>query len=94
MQIDVDGAMIGTRYPMQAHVVADAKESLQALLPMLEHESDRSWRERIESDVREWWDVLERRVHQEFDAVNPEFVAWELSSRLPDRSILTCDTGR
>ncbi len=93
VQIDVDGTMVGTRYPMEAHVVADAKETLQALLPLLEHKSDRSWREKIESDVQEWWGILERRAHQEFDAINPELVAWELSPRLPDRCILTCDTG-
>jgi pyruvate dehydrogenase (quinone) len=93
VQIDVDGSMVGARYPMEAHVVADAKETLQALLPMLEHKSDRSWREKVESDVREWWGILERRARQEFGAINPELVAWELSPRLPDRAILTCDTG-
>ena len=93
VQIDVDGTMVGTRYPMDAHVVADAKEALQALLPLLEQKTDRSWRDKIESDVREWWGILERRAHQTFDAINPELVAWELSPRLPDRCILTCDTG-
>jgi pyruvate dehydrogenase (quinone) len=93
VQIDVDGTMIGTRYPMEAHVVADAGEALRELLPLLRRKEDRTWRRKIESDVAEWWGILERRAHQKFDAVNPELVAWELSPRLPDRCILTCDTG-
>ncbi|HET7328190.1 MAG TPA: thiamine pyrophosphate-requiring protein [Nocardioidaceae bacterium] len=93
VQIDTDGSMIGTRYPMEAHVVADAKETLQQLLPLLEKKTDRSWRKKVEGDVQEWWTILERRAEQKFDALNPELVAWELSPRLPDRCILTCDTG-
>lgn len=94
VQIDTDGTMIGTRYPMEAHVVADAKETLTALLPLLEHHEDRSWREKIESDVEEWDRVLADRADQAFTAgVNPESVAHVLSSRLPDDAILTCDTG-
>lgn len=93
VQIDIDGRMIGTRYPMEAHVVGDAKESLRELLPMLEAKSDRSWREKIEKDVDEWWRIMDRRANQKFDLVNPEFVAQELNGRLPDGCILTCDTG-
>ncbi|MDR7300222.1 thiamine pyrophosphate-requiring protein [Haloactinomyces albus] len=93
VQIDNDGTMVGARYPMDAHVVGDAKETLRELLPLLERKQDRSWRETIESNVREWEDVLERRAHQEVQAVNPELAARELSPLLPDRCILTCDTG-
>ncbi|PSK89701.1 pyruvate dehydrogenase (quinone) [Haloactinopolyspora alba] len=93
VQIDTDGTMIGARYPMEAHLVADAREALKALLPRLERKDDRSWRETVEANVDEWWRVLDRRAHQEFDQVNPESVAWELSGRLPDDTILTCDTG-
>ncbi len=93
VEIDIDGSMIGVRYPMDAHLIGDSKETLRALIPLLERKADRSWREEIESNVREWWRVLERRSHQEFDGINPQLIAWELSSRLPDESILTADSG-
>ena len=93
VQIDTDGTMIGTRYPMEAHVVADARETLTALMPRLHRKQDRAWREKIEDDVREWDRVLEDRAAQQFDQINPESIAHELSSRLPEDSILTCDTG-
>jgi pyruvate dehydrogenase (quinone) len=94
VEIDIDGRMIGIRYPMDAHLIGDAKETLCALIPMLERKSDRSWREDIEENVAEWWRVLDRQSHQQFgDAINPQLVAWELSGRLPDHAILTADSG-
>src|SRR5579872_5420302 len=46
VQIDHDGSLIGMRYPYEVNLVADARTALQALLPLLERKSDRSWREK------------------------------------------------
>ncbi|MGE5289829.1 MAG: thiamine pyrophosphate-requiring protein [Micromonosporaceae bacterium] len=94
VEIDIDGRMIGIRYPMDAHLVGDAKETLRALIPLLERKTDRAWREDIEENVAEWWRILDRQCHQQFGAgINPQLVAWELSDRLPDGAILTADSG-
>jgi pyruvate dehydrogenase (quinone) len=93
VEIDIDGRMIGVRYPMQANLVGDAKETLKELIPMLHRKQDRSWREKIESEVTEWWQVLDDRAHDSADPMNPELVAHELSPRIPDRAILTADSG-
>ncbi|MBV7697809.1 thiamine pyrophosphate-requiring protein [Streptomyces sp. TRM70350] len=94
VEIDIDGRMIGIRYPMEAHLVGDAKETLQALIPLLRRKEDRSWREKIEKDVVEWNDLCERWAAQHFgDVINPQAVASELSSRLPKGAILTADSG-
>ncbi|WP_310963529.1 thiamine pyrophosphate-requiring protein [Nocardioides terrisoli] len=93
VEIDIDGKYIGIRYPMDAHVVGDAKETLKALIPKLKRKQDRSWREDIEAEVREWWDVLDDRAHDKADPMNPELVAHELSARLPDDAIITTDAG-
>src|SRR5881398_34109 len=55
VQIDIDGRMVGIRYPMEVNLVGGAKETLEALLPKLERKDDRSWREEIEDGVGEWW---------------------------------------
>jgi pyruvate dehydrogenase (quinone) len=93
IQIDVDPRMIGIRYPMDVHLVGDAKETLRLLLPLLEQKEDRSWQEKLESSVEDWWQLLERRAHEPAHPINPQLVFWELSSRLPDRCILTSDSG-
>ena len=93
VQIDIDGRLIGMRYPMEVALVGDSSHTLRALLPLLERKEDRSWRERIERDVDRWWRVLEERAMLPADPLNPMRVFQELSPLLPDDCILTADSG-
>jgi pyruvate dehydrogenase (quinone) len=93
VQIDIDGRMLSLRYPMDVNLVGDSRETLRALLPLLHRKADRSWRERIEKNVAAWWDVVDARALNEANPINPQRVFTELSSRLPDDCILSCDSG-
>jgi pyruvate dehydrogenase (quinone) len=93
VQIDIDGRMLGLRYPMEVNLVGDSAETLRALLPLLEPKKDRSWRKRLEKEISEWWKVLEARAMTSANPINPQRVFWELSPRLPDNCILTSDSG-
>jgi pyruvate dehydrogenase (quinone) len=93
VQIDLDGRMIGIRYPMEVNLVGDSAETLRALLPHLQRKQDRAWQEKLEGKVHDWWQLLEQRALAPADPVNPQLVFHELSKRLPDRAILTCDSG-
>ncbi len=93
VQIDIDGRMLGLRYPMEVNLVGDSAETLRALIPMLERKEDRSWREQVEQGVADWWKVVEARAMNDADPLNPQRVFWELSPRLPDGCILSTDSG-
>src|ERR671927_1560212 len=93
VQIDLDGRMVGIRYPMEVNLVGDSKETLKALLPKLERKDDRSWREEIEQNVADWWRILEDTSHEEMEPMNPSRVFYELSKRLPDGAIVCADSG-
>jgi pyruvate dehydrogenase (quinone) len=93
VQIDLAPDMLSLRYPMEVNLVGDAAETLRALLPMLKQKSDSKWRDSIAKNVTEWWKVLEARAMEPADPVNPQRVTWELSPRLPDRVIVTSDSG-
>ena len=93
VQIDIDGRMIGLRYPMEVNLIGDAKSTLSELLPLLSRNEDRSWRQEIEDGVARWWDIVEARAMQGANPLNPQRVVWELSSRLPDNAIVTADSG-
>ena len=93
VQIDLDARLIGMRYPMEVNLVGDAAQTLRALLPLLVHKADRAWREEIEGRVERWWRDLEEQAQISADPINPQLVFHELSPRLPDRAILTADTG-
>ncbi|MGJ3263088.1 MAG: thiamine pyrophosphate-requiring protein [Salinarimonas sp.] len=93
VQIDIDPKSVSIRYPMEQNLIGDSAATLRALLPLLEHKQDRSWRETIEKNVAEWWEVLEGRAMTSADPINPQRVFWELSPRLPERAILAADSG-
>ncbi|HEX6356141.1 thiamine pyrophosphate-requiring protein [Actinophytocola sp.] len=93
VQIDLDGKLIGMRYPTEVNLVGDAAETLRALIPLLRRKTDRAWREKIEEDVASWWQSMERQAMVDADPVNPMRVAWELSERAPDDAIITADSG-
>jgi pyruvate dehydrogenase (quinone) len=93
VQIDLDGRMVGIRYPMEVNLVGDSRETLRALIPHLKRKEDRAWREEIEEGVESWWKLMEERALQDADPINPQRVFWELSSRLPDDCIISADSG-
>lgn len=93
VQIDIAPRSVGTRYPTEVNLIGDAAETLRLLLPMLDHKTDRSWRDQIEKNVAQWWRDLEARAMLDANPINPQRVFWELSPRLPDDVILCGDSG-
>ena len=93
VQIDLAPDMLSLRFPMEVNLVGDSAETLRALLPLLSEKSDRSWRKRIEGWTKAWWKTLEDRAKQPAKPINPQRVTWELSPRLPERAIITSDSG-
>jgi len=93
VQIDIDQRMLSLRYPAEVCLAGDSTETLRGLLPLLKRKTDRSWREKIEKEITKWWKVLEARAMNDATPLNPQRVFWELSPRLPDKCILTADSG-
>jgi pyruvate dehydrogenase (quinone) len=93
VQIDIDGRMLNIRYPMELGLIGDAKETLQALIPLVHHKTDRGWREQIEAEIADWWRLMEERALQDADPINPQRLFWELNKYLPDDAIVSSDSG-
>jgi pyruvate dehydrogenase (quinone) len=93
VQIDLDGTLIGMRYPTEVNLLGDARTTLQVLLPMLSGPTDRAWREKIEENVIRWWRTMERQAMLDANPVNPMRIVWELSERLPLNAIVSADSG-
>lgn len=93
VEIDIDARYIAHRFPVDVPLIGDSKCTLRALIPKLQYKKDRSWRERIEKNVRQWDAMLHDRAMLSGNPMNPQRVMHELSPRLPDRCILTADSG-
>ena len=93
VQIDIDGANLSLRYPMEYNLVGDSKSTLAALLPLLDRKEDRSWQNKIAKNVADWWALVEDRAMVEAKPINPQRIFHELSPLLPDDVIMTVDSG-
>jgi pyruvate dehydrogenase (quinone) len=93
VQIDINGRMLGIRYPMEVNLIGDSAQTLKSLIPLLDKKEDRSWQHTVKKQVAEWWQTLEARAMEAAEPVNPQRVFWELSPRLPDNCIISCDSG-
>ncbi|WP_434674346.1 thiamine pyrophosphate-requiring protein [Pseudomonas sp. R1-15] len=93
VQIDLQPDMLSLRYPMEVNLQGDSADTLRALLPLIEEKTDRAWRKKIEHWRADWDKTLEKRALVSAKPINPQRVTFELSPRLPDRAIITCDSG-
>jgi pyruvate dehydrogenase (quinone)/pyruvate oxidase len=93
VQIDSDPARIGLRFPVEAGLVGDSRRSLQALLPMLVRNEDRSFLTTAQSAMLDWEKLMQERATRGDMPMKPQVVAYELGKRLPDNAIVSCDSG-
>jgi pyruvate dehydrogenase (quinone) len=75
------------------NLTGDAKETLGALLPLLHQKPRTRWREAIERRVDDFWQDTEERARTPANPLNPQWVFWCLSPKLPDDAIVTSDCG-
>ena len=96
VQIDVDGRMLALRYPMDVCLKGDAKDTLQALLPLLKRKENRAWQDRIVAWSADSWKLAAKQAMNsasQAGMINPERVFHELSPKLPSNCILSADSG-
>jgi len=93
VQIDLDPARIGLRYPVEVGLVGDSSVTLRALIPLIERKEDRSFLEQAQSEMKKWWNLMEEVGSRKDKPMKPQVVAWELGKRLSDNAIVSADSG-
>jgi pyruvate dehydrogenase (quinone) len=93
VQIDRNPQQIGLRYPVEVGLVGDSRETLNALIPLLQRNSNRKLLEKAQEDMKDWWKTMQERSTRRDKPMKPQVVAWELGKRLPNNAITTCDSG-
>jgi pyruvate dehydrogenase (quinone) len=93
VQIDLDPARIALRYPVEVGLAGDSKQTLTELLPRVQFKQDRSFLEKAQKGMQEWWQLMEQRGTRQNKPMKPQVVAWELGKRLRGDAIVSCDSG-
>jgi len=95
IQVDLRGEQIGRRTPVDVGIVGTVKETLQALLPLLDDKTDRNY---LDACLRHY--AHTRKGLDELAAgspghtpIHPQFVAKLLDELASDSAIFACDVG-
>lgn len=93
IQIDMEPARIGLRYPVDVGLVGQCWDVLRALLPLIRPKSDRTFLLSAQARMKKWNDLMEERGTRMDLPLKPQVVARELNRLLDDDAIICCDTG-
>ena len=93
VQIEADPARAGARVPTEVPVVGDAREGLQALLPLLKRRADQSFLEKYQKQMGTWREKMTALQDETRDPIAPEFLVSVLDELAADDAIMTCDSG-
>lgn len=93
VQIDLDAARIGLRYPVEAGLVGDSATVIDALLPRLDHRDDRAFLEHAQKEMKGWRNLMAERGGRRDMPMKPQVVIHELDGLLADDAIVTTDSG-
>jgi pyruvate dehydrogenase (quinone)/pyruvate oxidase len=93
VQIDDKPERIGLRHPVDVGLVGDAKLTLRELIPLVDRNDERTFLERIQSSLRDWWQLEEDRGTRDDLPMKPQVVTWNLAELLRDDAILCGDSG-
>ena len=92
VQIELDPARVGLRFPVEVGLVGDCRRSLQALLPFLKNKK-KNFLEEAQSAMKDWRKLMEKQSTAMTKPMKPQLVAAELGKRLPSNAIVNCDSG-
>jgi pyruvate dehydrogenase (quinone) len=92
-QIEADPARAGGRIPTEAPVVADAKQGLAELLPLLKQRSNTSFLQKYQHEMDNWRTNMVALQNADRDPIAPQYVVSVLDELAADDAVLTCDSG-
>ncbi|MBA3304108.1 MAG: pyruvate oxidase, partial [Acidimicrobiia bacterium] len=93
VQIDTDPVRAGNRMPTDVPLVGDAKETLQALLPLLARKADRGFLEEAQAGMAAWREEMGALENGESDPIQPQYLMRVIDRLAAEDAILASDSG-
>ncbi|MBY3072750.1 pyruvate oxidase [Rhizobium laguerreae] len=94
VQIDSDPQRIGLRFPVDAGLVGDARETLRLLGPRLIKKTDRSFLEQAQTAMSDWRRMMEMMETDLSAPLKPQAVVRAFGRRIAADGVLVADSGQ
>jgi pyruvate dehydrogenase (quinone) len=93
VQIDLFAERIGLRYPADIGLLGESKLILDALLPLIQRKTDRSFLETAQKRMTDWNKLMDERGTRSDMPMKPEVVTHTLNKLLDNNAIVSSDSG-
>lgn len=95
IQIDIVPERIGLRYPVDIGLIGDAKQTLNALIPLLKikQKEDNKFLYSKQKAMKNWESLLKEQGSRTDKPIKPQVIATAVSNELDDDSIISVDSG-
>jgi pyruvate dehydrogenase (quinone)/pyruvate oxidase len=93
VQIELDPTRIGMRMPVDAPLVGEAKETLRAMLPLLQRKDDRGFLEKAQEAMTKWNEDMAALEDPEREPIQPQYLMRVIDRLASDEAVLTSDSG-
>jgi len=93
IQIDLNPDRLGLRYPVELGLTGDVKATLQALLPLLQDKTDRSFLSEAQRRMADWNRLLDQVEATRRRPLRPQSVIRAVSDALADDAVISLDCG-
>ena len=93
VQIEADPTRAGDRIPTEVPLVGDAQQTLQALLPLLQEKTDRSYLDDAQTAMANWRGQLAALEGSDRDPIQPQYLMRTVDRLADDDAILSTDSG-
>lgn len=93
IQIDVDPSQIGKRSPVDVGLAGEAGITLGWLTENIERKEDRTFLEKCQERMENWWNRLDRQEENDSMPIKPQRVINALQMVAKDDAVLSVDVG-
>jgi pyruvate dehydrogenase (quinone) len=93
IQIDLKPDRLGVRYPVELGLAGHVKSTLQGLLPLLQHKSDRNFLTKAQRRIGDWNKLLDAVETTPRSPLRPQMVVRALSDLMADGAVISLDCG-
>ena len=93
VQIEADPVRAGVRMPTEVPVIGDARESLQALIPLLTRKADRGHLAKYQKAMAGWRSDMDDLENPKRSPIAPQYPMGVIDDLAADDAVLTCDSG-
>jgi pyruvate dehydrogenase (quinone) len=93
VQIEIEPTRVGSRMPVDVPLVGDSRETLRALLPLLDRKEDRGFLEKVQEESGKWKQDMAALEDPERTPIQPQYLMRVIDRLASDDAILSTDSG-